>query len=173
VPHPNALAAAKAWLDYIAARADTQIEKIQTKHAALEARLDAVAQQVYYLSLAGQALDEEALTRPTLRNDEGLERFLGDKDPTTRRAAAKALYYYASAWSKGFIPEQQVIEITQPQVERRAKLKQSRQAGEAWLGTLKPAVATLAAYGEGGIDPQIIAQFLQVLGVTAVAVGVN
>jgi hypothetical protein len=172
VPHPNALAAGKASLDYVAARAETQLAEIQWQHAALEAQLAVVAQQVYYLSLAGAEL-ESLEPKPALANDEGLEKLLTDKEPATRRAAAAALYYYAAAWSRGFIPARQLQEVSLPLMERRAKLQQSRQAAEAWLGTLKPAVATLAAYGEGGIDPHIVAEFLQVLGVTAVAVGVN
>jgi len=173
VPHPNALAATKAWLDYVLARADAQLIKVQGEHAALEAQLDAVAQQVYYLSLAGEALDDPAVAKPSLKSGEGLEKLLMDKDPAPRRMAAAALYDYAAAWSKGFIPAKQLQEVSLPLLERRAKLQQSRLASDAWLGTLKPAVATLAAYGAGGIDPHVVAEFLQVLGITAVAVGVN
>ncbi len=173
VPHPNALAAAKAWLTYVEARADTQVKQLQDEQAALQARLAAVAQQVYYLSLARHELDDPAVAKPVIKNDEGLQSLLADKEPATRRATAAVLYYYAAAWSKGFIPAQQLQEVSLPLADRRAKLALSGQASAAWLDTLKPAVATLAAYGEGGIDPKVIAQFLQVLGITAVAVGVN
>jgi hypothetical protein len=172
VPHPNALAATKAWLVYIATRGDTQLAQAQAEQAVLDARLAAVARQVYYLSLAGKALGSIS-SKPALKDNEGLEKLLTDKDPATSRAAGTALYYYAAAWTKGFIPAQQLKEVALPLVLRRAKLQQSRQAGEAWVGTLKPAVATLVAYGEGGIDPHVIADLLQVLGITAVAVGVN
>jgi hypothetical protein len=172
VPHPNALAATKAWLQYIAGQADSLHKEAQAKQAVLHARLDAVAQQVYYLSRAGEALEPIA-TKPALAKNEGLAKLLADKDPATSRAANATLYYYAAAWTQGFIPSQQLSVVTEPLVERRAKIQRNRQAGEAWMGTLKPAVATLAAYGEGGIDPHVIAELLQVLGIGAIAVGVN
>lgn len=177
VPHPNALAAAKAWLTYVEARAGTQIKQLQDKQITSQALLAAVAQQVSYLSLTGGQLDDPLIAKAALEKSEGLEKLLTDKGPAKdaaarRRGTATALYYYSAAWSRGFIPAQQLQEVAAPLVDRRAKLQLSRQASDAWLGTLKPAVATLAAYGEGGIDPKVIAQFLQVLGIAAVAVGV-
>jgi hypothetical protein len=172
VPHPNALAVAKAWLVYQANLAKAELAQAQAKEAVVQARLAAVTEQVYYLSRAGQQL-ASIRTSPALADGAGFARLLASKDPETKQAASGTLHYYTSAWNKGFIPTKQLNQVANPLIERRAKLQQSRQAGEAWLGALKPAVATLAAYGEGGIDPHLIAELLQVLGIGAIAVGVN
>lgn len=171
VPQPNALAATKAQLNYAAAGYAAELAQAQAKLTVLRARLAAAAQQVYYLSLAGAAL-EPLGSKPALRDDEGLAKLLVGND-SERDAATQALYYYAAAWTKGVVPAQQLGQVALPFLERRSKLQRSRQAGEAWLGTLNPALATLVAYGEGGIDPHLIAELLQMLGITAIAAGVN
>jgi hypothetical protein len=172
VPHPNALAAAQAWLKYVASEADTQVARAEARESLARAQLAAVSEQVYYLSRAGQALNgiESA---PNLASTEGLVKLLGDKDKQTSARAYEAIYYYTCAWTKGFIPAKQLNEVAGPLIDRRAKLQQSRRSGEAWLGTLKPAVATLASYGEGGLDPYVFAELLQAIGVAAIAIGVN
>lgn len=172
VPHPNALAATRSWLQYLASQSKMQLEQETARQNVLRARLVAVAQQVYYLSLAGGAL-EPVSTEPKLDQKAGMEKLLADKDSNHSHAAAAALYYYSAAWTRGFIPDQQLKEVTLPLAERRAKLQQSRATGDAWVGVLKPAVTTLAAYGEGGLDPQAIANLLQAVGIGAIAVGVN
>lgn len=171
VPHPNALAATQAWLRYEASGFEISLRAVKAKEAALNARLNAVVEQVYYLSRAGQSL-QHVYDKPAHKNSEGMARLLESKGKPARDAS-EALYYYSLAWSKGFIPTRQINEVSLPLIDRQAKLQLSRQAGEAWLGTLKPAVATLAAYGEGGLDPHILAELLQVLGIGAIAVGVN
>jgi len=172
VPHPNALAATKAWLQYEASDADLQVALATSKVTVKQAILAAVGEQVYYLSRAGDALKPIA-TKPPLERSEGLAKLIADKKPATSRAASAGLNDYASAWTKGFIPAQQLTEVTEPLIDRRGKLQASRKSGEAWLGTLKPAVATLAAYGEGGFDPHVLAELLQTLGIGAIASGVN
>lgn len=172
VPHPNALAVAQSWLRYEASHAEIELEEARSVEAAHTTRLLALTERIYHLSLAGQELESIART-PKPAERQGFSRLLNGGDRVANRAASAALYHYASAWNRGAIPVQQVDEVTLPLIERRAKLRQSRQAGEVWLGTLKPAVATLAAYGEGGLDPHVLAELLEVLGVGAIAVGVN
>jgi hypothetical protein len=172
VPHPNALAVAQAWLRYEASHAEIELKEARSMEAAHTTRLLALTERIYHLSLAGQELESIART-PKPEENKGLSRLLNGNDVAANRAASAALYHYASAWNRGAIPVQQVDEVTVALIERRAKLQQSRKAGEVWLGALKPAVATLAAYGEGGLDPKVLADLLQVLGVGAIAVGVN
>jgi hypothetical protein len=169
VPHPNALAASKAWLLYVAGGADLEIAELKQNQALHEAELLAVTTQIYYLSRAGEELGK--VSKEPLASTDGLARFLGGK--TADRGSVSALSYYASAWTKGFIPAQQLQQVEVPNATRRAKLERSRQSADAWLGTLKPGVATLAAYGAGGIDPHILAEMLQALGLGAIAAGVN
>ncbi|HKQ14125.1 MAG TPA: hypothetical protein VJT80_11890 [Steroidobacteraceae bacterium] len=172
VPHPNALAVVKAWLTYRANLTSADLAQAQAKEEVVHAKLAAVTEQVYYLSRAGDQL-ASIDTSPALEKGAGFARLVASNNAATRQAATGTLHYFASAWTKGFIPAQQLNEVAVPLIERRASLQQSRLAGEAWLGELKPAVATLAAYGEGGIDPHLIAELLQVLGISAIAVGVN
>ena len=166
------MASTRAWLQYVASQSDVELTRAQANVTMLQAQLAAVARQVYYLSRAGEALAPINST-PVLNNEEGLATVLADKAPATSHAASAALYYYSAAWSQGFIPARQLREVTQPQIERRAQLQRARQAGDAWMGTLNPAVATLAAYGQGGVDPHTLAELLQVIGIGAIAVGVN
>lgn len=172
VPHPNALAVARAWIEYQASRASADLAQARATEAVVHAKLAAVTEQVYYLSRAGEQL-ATVDGSPALENGQGFARLLASNNAATKRGATGTLHYFASAWTKGFIPAQQLNQVAVPLIERRAKLQQSRQAGEAWLGALKPAVATLAAYGEGGIDTHLIAELLQALGIAGVAVGVN
>lgn len=169
IPHPNALAATQAWLRYVAGDADFQLSQEQALAALHEAEVAAVAAQVFYLSQAGEALAE--LPAIKLSFNEGMAKVLADR--THSRAAIAALQYYADAWTKGFIPALQLREVEEPLAIRHAKLQRSRQAADAWSGTLKPGVATLAAYGAGGLDPHAVAQLLQAVGLGAIAVGVN
>jgi len=172
VPHPNALASARSWLEYTAQQSQLLLEQQKAKEGVQRARLVAVALQVYYLSHAGDELGPIG-TQPVLEVNQGLDTVLSGKDRARSHAAAAALYYYSAAWTRGFIPDQQLKVVTLPLAERRAKLQSSRASADAWVGVLKPAVATLAAYGEGGIDPHSIAELLQALGIGAIAVGVN
>lgn len=169
VPHPNTLAAARAWLRYVAGDANFELSQTRARHALHQAEAAAVATQIYYLSRASESLSQVPATK--LAFNEGLGKFLSDRAHS--QAAVASLQYYADAWTRGFIPAQQLRHVEEPLATRRFKLTRSQQAADAWLGTLKPGVATLAAYGAGGIDPHVIAELLQAVGLGAIAVGVN
>jgi len=169
VPHPNALAAAHAWLQYIKDTADLDIAEARTECDVNEATLAAVTAQVYFLSRAGEEFQK--IPTDDLAAGKGLAEILGhSKD--LNKAVAATLVYYAEAWNRG-ITRAMEIEREQYLLQRRAKLERSRRAGSAWVGTIKPGVDTLASYGAGGIDPQVIANLLQAIGVGAIAGGVN
>ena len=159
VPHPNALASVQAWLRYVESGAEAQINEAQADLATAKAQASAAVTQVYYLSRAAEALEAAEHSRKV--GTEGRDPFV------------PALIYLADAWNRGFEPMAQIAVVEGPLAKRRAKLLQSRNAGTAWVGVLGPGVATLAAYGAGGLDPQALASLLQALGVGAIAVGVN
>ena len=103
---------------------------------------------------------------------QGLGDLMDPKDEAGTRAVDGALMYYAAAWTRGFALD--AVAARRGYIDqRRGKLANSRLASAGWLGSLKPAVETLASYGAGGFDPQIIAQLIQALSVTGIAVGVN
>jgi hypothetical protein len=170
VPHPNALAATQAWLRYVESRADSDIAEGNAVLAVQRAEIAAVVAQVYYLSKAGEALQE--VSDKQLKSTEGLADLTG-ASAASDRAIVAALVLYSAAWSQGFEPLQQLHEVEGPLVSRESKLRRSREAGAAWVSTLAPGVATLASYGAGGIDPQVLARLLQALGLGGIALGVN
>ena len=173
VPHPNALAAAQSWLNYVGSQAATQLANQQVQLKDHQAQFAAVLTTVYYLSKAGEAIQgvtDDRIKR--LKGTEGVAVLLDAKDAPSSRAATAAVISYASAWTHGFAADAAASRLTYID-QRRADLATGRAAATAWLGTLKPAVDTLSSYGSGGFDPQIIVQLIQALGVAGVAVGVN
>lgn len=173
VPHPNALAAAQSWLNYVGSQATIELQSRQITLKDHQAQLAAVLTTVYYLSKAGEEVQAISLSRVrALKDTEGLGDLIDSKDDNITRAVDGTLVYYAAAWTRGFAVD--AIASRRGYIdERRAKLTIGRAASAAWLGSLKPAVETLATYGAGGFDPQTVAQLIQALGVLGVAAGVN
>lgn len=173
VPHPNALAAAQSWLNYVDFQASTDLQNQQTLLRDHQGQLAAVMTAVYYLSKAGEAYGQiKSRHVRNLSGTEGLADLIDSSDGALTRAIDASLLYYSSAWTRGFTVDE-VLSRRGYIDQRKIKLASSRAAGEAWLGTLKPAVETLASYGAGGFDPQIGAQLIQALGVAGIAAGVN
>jgi len=165
VPHPNALAAAQAWLAYVRDSANLDITEARGVCEINDAKLVAVATQAYFLSKAGEAFQGISAWSDTPAK--GMMDSLAVQGHA-RHAAALALAYYAEAWNRGFVRYREITRLGYIR-ERRAKLERSRLAGAAWVGTLKPGVETLAHYGAGGIDPHAIANLLAAMGLGAVA----
>lgn len=173
VPHPNALAATQSWLNYVAFQASADLQNQQTLLRDHQGQLAAVMTAVYYLSKAGEAYGQiKSRHVRNLSGTEGLADLIDSSDGALTRAIDASLLYYSSAWTRGFTVDE-VLSRRGYIDQRKIKLASSRAAGEAWLGTLKPAVETLASYGAGGFDPQIVAQLIQALGVAGIAAGVN
>jgi hypothetical protein len=197
VPHPNALAAAQSWLNYIDSQAAIELQNKQVLLKDHQGQFAAVLTEIYYLSKAGQEVQSikidgrkvpEIYYLPSAGDEfkkiklangkqkpdgtEGLADLIDSKDGGNARAIDGAVMYYAAAWTRGFAVDSVESRIGYID-QRRAKLASGRAACAAWLGSLKPAVETLASYGAGGFDPQIVAQLIQALGVAGVAVGVN
>lgn len=171
-PHPNALAAAQSWLDYIGSQASTELQNIQMQLKDHQAQFAAVLSEIYYLSKAGEEVQKIKPPGKPLLGTEGIADLINAKDEPNTRAIDGALLYYAAAWTRGFTLDAIASRVGYLD-QRRAKLATGRTAAAAWVGSLKPAVETLASYGSGGFDPQIVAQLIQALSLTGVAVGVN
>jgi hypothetical protein len=171
-PHPNALAAAQSWLDYIGSQASTELQNTQMQLKDHQAQFAAVLTEIYYLSKAGEEAQKIKPPVKALLGTQGLADLINAKDEANTRAIDGALLYYAAAWTRGFALDAIASRIGYLD-QRRAKLATGRTAAAAWVGSLKPAVETLASYGSGGFDPQIVARLIQALSLTGVAVGVN
>jgi hypothetical protein len=170
LPHPNALAAAQSWLHYVGSGATTELQSRQLQLADHQAQLAAVLTEIYYLSKAGESLAN--VPPKKLTGTQGVADLINSSDDSATRGIDNAVLYYAAAWTRGFTADALASRRGYLD-ERRAKLVSGRAAATAWLGSLKPAVDTLAEYGSGGFDPQVVVQLLQALGVGAIAVGVN
>lgn len=200
IPHPNALAAAQSWLNYVASTVATDLQNQQTLFKDHRTQLASSIAAAYFLSKAGEEtekiegsyrmskigkakcpLDDALRRKVDKKTFEKAQRKCGTKgladlfdasDGGNTRAINGAILYYASAWTRGFAAND-ILSRRGNIDRRRMNLATSRTAGTAWLGTLKPSVETLASYGAGGFDPQVLAQLIQALGVGAIAVGVN
>lgn len=171
VPHPNALAAAQSWLQYVGSQAATELQGEQIQLQDHQAQLAAVLTEIYYLSKSGENAAEIQSKKP-LTGTQGLADLIDSPDSAAARAIDGAVLYYAAAWTRGFAADAAAFRRGYID-QRKANVVSARAASAAWVGSLKPAVDTLAEYGSGGFDPQTIVQLLQALGVGAIAVGVN
>jgi hypothetical protein len=130
---------------------DAQIEadRLAELKKLAELRVTALTQRGLQLASAGYSLQRFDATRPD-RLDQ-------------------ALLLYGSSWDQGAIPATVALEDM-----RNGRflpwLARERTVVEATFAVLKPAVAELEAYGSGGIQPSLIAQLLQAIGVNAIAV---
>jgi hypothetical protein len=174
VPHPNALAAGQSYLNYVAAQANIQVQNEESLLKDHRAQFAAVLAEVYYLSKAGEQVQSSSalVNRPAGPGTEGLADIMSSKDERMNRAIDGAVMYYAEAWTRGFAAYQ-IASRHEYIDQRRGDLAVGRLAAAAWVGSLKPAVQTLANYGAGGFDPKVLARLIQSLGVAAIAVGVN
>jgi hypothetical protein len=92
------------------------------------------------------------------------------QDPRLRAAGSGALTAYVRAWDTGEIPYD-VLRFRLIQARRQAALERAELTEQDYRALLKPALDTLAAYGEGGITPETIATVLSRLGIAASILG--
>ncbi len=105
IPHPNALSATQAWLQYVQDDSNLTIAELKSQLDVDKARVSAVATQVYFLSRAGEEYHKAPQTG--LSGGKGFANFLSPaKGPTY--AVAASLVYYAEAWNRGFTREMEI-----------------------------------------------------------------
>lgn len=93
-----------------------------------------------------------------------------DRIPEVRTAAGQALASYLSAWNDGEIPYN-ALRFRGLQIRRSAALERARLTEADYRTSLKPVFDELAAYGEGGIKAESIAELLGQLGVAGSILG--
>ncbi|HXC75031.1 MAG TPA: hypothetical protein VN640_10195 [Sphingomicrobium sp.] len=99
----------------------------------------------------------------------GLAEAKGELAKGDEAAWARALRRYNDSWNNGAIPAT-VIENDMSKARYLPWLDRERAVVDAGYAILAPAVVQLQAYGKGGIKPETIAQFLQVIGLGSIAV---
>ncbi|HEX8625348.1 MAG TPA: hypothetical protein VF782_09735 [Allosphingosinicella sp.] len=87
-----------------------------------------------------------------------------------RTAAGQALASYLSAWNEGEIPYN-ALRFRDLQIRRTAALERAKLTEADYRVSLKPVFDELAAYGEGGVKAETIAEFLGHLGVAGSILG--
>lgn len=150
----------------------------------LNLRATAIRRELVFLMRANDALKRVHLEGQAGVNKEACKRSLNEINgfsrlntecpagSLVRSHGALALEMYQAALEKGEL----IIDLTQFKENQLLRERQAvieRNAAQAWHGALRPALAELAVYGEGGIPPELIARMLNVLGLAGIAYGVN
>lgn len=131
---------------------EVEIDRIRRLIALKEAEVEALRRQIHYLVRAQCAL------RP-IRNC-----------APANQPFAEALSHYVSSFDNGLIPYQ-VLLSRELQIERAAAVRNARATEADYRALLSPAIDQLAAYGAGGIRPEVLGQFLANLPVTGAILG--
>jgi hypothetical protein len=109
-------------------------------------QINALRDQAIYLAEARNAMEQQSAT-----------------------SFSSALLFYLSSWNKGHIP-QSVIADAMVTSRYLPWLARERAVVSAGYAMLAPAASELNAYVKGGLTPATFAQYLQVLGLGAIAV---
>lgn len=144
-----ALAEASHSLRMAQLAADREMDQLRVA----EAKLIASAGQLSSLSEARR------LINGGLPQDRAFATVRLGGTPEQRNAVGAALAAYADSWNIGEIPYQ-VLVFRQIQIDRAVAVKQAALTAEDYRAVLQPALAELAAYGAGGVPPEVIAQLL-------------
>lgn len=78
---------------------------------------------------------------------------------STQDDRALALSYYISSFNSGLIPFE-ILRFRETQLKRDLAVKQAKATEADYRALIQPAIDQLAAYGEGGIKPEMIAPFI-------------
>lgn len=146
----NALAITAAGQAFIAQSARAESAQLTEKLRLLRLKRIAMSNEVAQLAFAYAAIQEDK----------------EDKD------AIRALRHYTESWNQGRI-QQRLISYLELDLVRSSWLSRERLGTEARYAVLKPALDELAVFGAGGIEPELIARYLELIGISAIAVGTN
>lgn len=145
-PGANALAITAAGQAFVAQSARADAAQLKEQSRLLKLKQTAMSNEVVQLAFSYTAIE--------------------DQD------AIRALRHYTESWNQGRI-QQRLISYLEFDQERSTWLSRERLATEARYAVLKPALDELAVFGAGGIEPELIARYLELIGISAIAVGTN
>jgi hypothetical protein len=86
------------------------------------------------------------------------------------RALADALSYYVSSYDRGLAPAE-ILRSRGFQLRRAAAVREAQTTEADYRALLQPAIEQLAAYGAGGVRPEVLGQFLANLPISAAILG--
>ena len=156
----NALLVALAEARHSLRMAQLAVDREMDQLRLAEAKLIATAGQVSALAEARRLIDvglPEDRAFATVRKSGTLEQ---------RSTVGAALAAYADSWNVGEIPYQ-VLVFREVEIDRAVAVRQAALTAEDYRAVLQPALAEVAAYGAGGVRPEVVAQLLGNLGIVA------
>lgn len=129
-----------------------EIDERTQKSALLDQQAEALRAQLHFLARA-----QVAICRPPAG---------GNCQPSTDIASrGEALAYYINSFNLGRIPYE-VLHFRELQLHRSTVLKQAQITEADYRALIQPAIDQIAAYGAGGVDPELLGPFLASLPVT-------
>jgi hypothetical protein len=174
-PSVPALSVALAYQDGLEKAVQAQLDAMTQKESFLQDEQDSLLRELEFLAVAKVA--GQIATKPlTSKSCKPLG--FADVFPNAHctsagsAAAARALVAYNLSWASG----RTAAQLDDRKITQQITWEQLRSAQEAAIARVNIqtiALSEVAAFGQGGIKPETIAAFLQALGVTAIAVGVN
>ncbi|HVQ10219.1 MAG TPA: hypothetical protein VMS43_17515 [Allosphingosinicella sp.] len=148
---PSAILIAIARVRHQLNLVELNIQRNQRLASILEAEAAALRTQTYYLARV------EALCSTQHSCGTGI-------------VNAEALSHFASSFDKGLIPYE-VLRSRELQVDRAFAIRRAQAAEADYRALLQPAFDQMAAYGAGGVKPDVLGPFLASLPVTGAILG--
>jgi hypothetical protein len=173
VPDTDALSIALAYQTGRQKAVQASLSGLKSRRALLEGVQNAAIREVEYLLQAQVALDG---AKTDLAGKAcavtGFAALMKNKDCKAGNAVAQALTAYGLSWAEGRTASR-VAQTRITELITMTNLRVAQANAEARDAVLTTALAELDAFGQGGVSPQTIAEFLQAIGIAAIAKGVN
>lgn len=149
IPSVSALAIAVAANNAAARAAQIESEYLKSRRSLLSLKLKAIESELYYLAEASKAA-------------------LGVGAAAQRKVARRV----AESWARGRV-QSSLIGYDLLKARREAWLAREAAATVAAYDVISPALTELSTFADGGVKPELVAQILGILGISAIATGVN
>lgn len=149
IPSLSALAIAVAANNAAARAAQIEGEYLSSRRSLMRLKLKAIESELYFLAEASNAS-------------------LASGEDAKRKVARRV----AESWLRGRF-QSSLMDYDLLNARRDAWLAREEAATVAAYDVISPALSELAVYADGGVKPELVAQILGILGISAVATGVN
>jgi len=146
LPDRSAILVDIAFQEYVSGQADIELQRLQSLRDLKALELEAMISEVRLLNLAERERKQEQRT--------------------------KAIRRYANSWKNGRI-QQSLFDTERRFVDRFARQDHEEQAVGTMYAMIDPALNELQVYASGGVSAELIARYLNLVGVGAIAYGVN
>ena len=184
--------AALGMLDAIVGARDVYAGRVEAAHwlAAAQAIVSALKTDAKLLAAARQAAQDADKARYRVRVQEASllatsVLLAADQSPYPKHKSPRdpadqigrcdqsdgfycALSYYVASWNEGQVPAE-VLTRRDLQAFRAVAVQRQKAAAVAQRSILLAATGAIKAYGDGGVDPKVIAQFLAAFGIIGIA----